>query len=98
MTTFRRPAVGLVLRVLCLALTTVFVARVAVAQDLIRGGNVQPAFEGWERNSDGSFNLLFGYFNRNWEEEPNVPIGPNNFFSPAPKTRGSPHTFIPSGR
>ncbi len=31
-----------------------------------RGQNVQPVFEGWERNDDGSFNLVFGYLNRNY--------------------------------
>ena len=41
-----------------------------------RGQNVSPAFEGWEKNDDGSFNMMFGYMNRNWEEEPDVPIGP----------------------
>ena len=34
-----------------------------------RGQNVQPVFEGWERNGDGSFNMLFGYLNRNYEEQ-----------------------------
>jgi len=32
------------------------------------GQNIAPAYEGWEQNPDGSFNLVFGYFNRNWEE------------------------------
>jgi len=95
MKTFRQPAVGLVLRLLSLALATIFVARVAVAQDLTRGGNVQPAYEGWEKNSDGSYTMYFGYFNRNWEEEPNVPIGPNNFFSPGPEDQGQPTHFYP---
>ena len=30
------------------------------------GQNIAPVYEGWEQNSDGSFNLVFGYFNRNW--------------------------------
>ena len=25
-----------------------------------------PAYEGWERNPDGSFNIIFGTMNRNW--------------------------------
>ena len=25
-----------------------------------RGQNVSPAFEGWEKNDDGSFNMMFG--------------------------------------
>ena len=40
------------------------------------GQNVVPVFEGWERNADGSFNMVFGYMNRNYEEEVDVPVGP----------------------
>ena len=36
---------------------------------------VQPAFEKWEKNGDGTFNLVFGYMNDNWQQELNVPIG-----------------------
>ena len=43
-----------------------------------RGQNVQPVFEGWERNGDGSFTMVFGYLNRNYEEQPVIPVGPNN--------------------
>jgi hypothetical protein len=32
------------------------------------GQNVVPYFEGWIKNADGSFDLVFGYFNRNWEQ------------------------------
>jgi len=46
------------------------------------GQDVAPAYEGWEENADGSFNLLFGYMNRNWQEEIDVPIGPENNFEP----------------
>ena len=59
------------------------------------GQNVAPAFEGWEPNEDGSFNLIFGYMNRNWEEEPDVPIGEANMFSPGPADRGQPTHFLP---
>ena len=59
------------------------------------GQNVQPSYEGWVRNNDGSFDLIFGYFNRNEEEEPNVPVGPQNFFSPGPDDRGQPTHFYP---
>ena len=37
------------------------------------GQDVSPAFEGWEKNADGSFNFLFGYMNRNWQEEDRRP-------------------------
>jgi hypothetical protein len=69
----------------------------ATAQGLTfnRGQSVSPAYEGWSRNDDGSFNLMFGYMNRNWEEEPDVPVGPNNYFSPGPQDRGQPTHFLP---
>src|SRR5262249_17565162 len=35
-----------------------------------KGQNIAPAYEGWEANPDGTFNLVFGYMNRNWEEQP----------------------------
>src|SRR5436190_20640503 len=60
-----------------------------------RGQNVSPAFEGWEKNDDGSFNMMFGYMNRNWEEEPVVPIGPDNNLSPGPPDQGQPTRFQP---
>ena len=40
------------------------------------GESVAPVYEGFERNVDGSFNLLFGYYNRNWEEEIDFPDRP----------------------
>ncbi len=54
-----------------------------------------PAYEGWEENPDGSFNLLFGYMNDNWEQVLDVPIGPENSFSPGPPDRGQPTHFLP---
>ena len=58
-----------------------------------RGQNVQPVFEGWERNDDGSFTMVFGYLNRNYQEQPVVPVGPNNRFEPGPADRGQPTHF-----
>jgi hypothetical protein len=43
-----------------------------------KGQNVAPVFEGWERAPDGGYSLVFGYLNRNYEEEVNIPIGPEN--------------------
>jgi hypothetical protein len=59
------------------------------------GDNVVPVFEGWEKNADGTFNLVFGYMNRNYQEEPEIPIGPNNNFSPGPPDQGQPTHFYP---
>jgi hypothetical protein len=60
-----------------------------------RGQNVSPAFEGWEENPDGSFNMLFGYMNRNWEEELDIPVGPNNIITPGQPDQGQPTHFYP---
>lgn len=58
------------------------------------GAAVAPVFEGWEPNPDGTFNLYFGYQNRNWQEELDIPVGPGNFFSPGPADRGQPTHFL----
>lgn len=57
------------------------------------GQSVQPVFEGWSRASDGSFNMHFGYLNRNWVERPHVPVGPLNSFEPGGADRGQPTYF-----
>jgi len=44
------------------------------------GQQVSTAYEGWEEDADGSVYFLFGYMNSNWEEEPDVPVGPDNYF------------------
>ena len=59
------------------------------------GQNVVPVFEGWEKNPDGTFNLVFGYMNRNYLEEPEIPIGPNNNFSPGSADQGQATHFYP---
>ncbi len=60
-----------------------------------RGQNISPAFEGWEKNNDGSFNIVFGYENRNWEEELDIPIGPGNNIEPGGPDQGQPTHFLP---
>ncbi len=59
------------------------------------GQNVAPGYEGWEEDADGTKYFLFGYMNRNWEEEPDVPVGPENGFSPGPADQGQPTHFLP---
>jgi hypothetical protein len=59
------------------------------------GQPVWPAFEGWEKNDDGSANLVFGYMNENWQEELDVPIGPGNDIEPGGPDRGQPTHFQP---
>ena len=46
-----------------------------------RGQSVQPVFEGWSRNPDGSYAMWFGYLNRNYEEKLRVPVGADNGFN-----------------
>ena len=67
----------------------------AAAQTYRSGQNVQPVFEGWEENADGSFNMVFGYLNRNYEEHLNIPVGPGNYFEPGPADQGQPAYFYP---
>ena len=60
-----------------------------------RGQTVAPAYEGWEQNPDGSFNLVFGYMNRNLDERLDIPIGPGNRIEPGGPDRGQPTHFLP---
>ena len=59
----------------------------------LSGDTVQPAFEGWERNPDGTYNMWFGYFNLNWAQELNIPVGPKNNIQPGGLDRGQPEFF-----
>jgi hypothetical protein len=54
-----------------------------------------PAYEGFWRNEDGTFDLMFGYYNRNWEEEIDVPVGPGNTLDPGGPDQGQPTHFFP---
>ena len=59
------------------------------------GQPVSPAFEGWEQDADGSKYFVFGYMNKNWEEELDVEIGTANGFAPGDADRGQPTHFLP---
>lgn len=61
----------------------------------LSGQTIAPVYEGWEQNADGSFDMYFGYLNRNYEEHVEIPIGSNNNFSPAGPDRGQPTYFYP---
>ena len=67
----------------------------STAQTYRAGQHIEPAYEGWRQNEDGSYNFMFGYMNENWEETPYVPVGENNFFSPGEADRGQPTHFLP---
>ena len=83
--------------------TGVFAALLLVAQlptelpstKFSSGQDVQPYFEGWIRNADGTFDLVFGYFNRNWQEELAIPAGLDNSVEPGGADRGQPTYFLP---
>ena len=64
-------------------------------QSYSSGQVVWPAFEGWEKNEDGSANFVFGYMNENWGEELDIPVGSGNSFEPGPADRGQPTHFLP---
>ena len=69
---------------LFLALSTILLlGQTANAQTrfmYLRGQTASPAFEGWWPNDDGSYTLFLGYMNSNWEQEFDIPIGPDNYF------------------
>ena len=69
----------------------------AAAQSLTytKGQNVAPAYEGWEQSPDGTKYFLFGYVNRNWEEEIDIPVGPDNGFNLGGADQGQPTHFLP---
>ena len=88
------------LRALVTTLALVVAPAVAGAQSLSynSGQNVAPGYEGWEEAADGSKYFLFGYMNRNWEEELDVPIGPANGFTgqgTVAADQGQPNRFLP---
>jgi hypothetical protein len=64
----------------------------------LSGQNIQPAFEGWELQKDGSYDLVFSYLNRSLAEEVIVPIGRDNNLEPGGPDRGQPTFFYPGRR
>jgi len=100
LTSNRRARLDVSLGVLAIA---VVVPALADAQDTradapiphARGQSVSASFEGWYPNSDGTRSLVFGYFNRNYEQHLDIPVGPENAFSPGVADRGQPTHFLP---
>jgi len=78
-----------------LVLMLASVTEISGRQGFTYGQNIAPAYEGWERNPDGSFNLVFGFFNRNCEEVLHIPVGPDNNIEPGGPDRGQPTSFFP---
>ena len=84
---------GVVAAVAALAFIIPAAAGAQVRYD--RGQNVAPVYEGWEQNPDGTYTMVFGYMNRNYQEMPHVPVGADNRFEPGPEDRGQPTRFYP---
>src|SRR6185436_3995246 len=57
------------------------------------GQGLQPIFEGWAKNPDGSLQMYFGYFNRNLAETLVIPVGNDNKIEPGAADRGQPTVF-----
>jgi hypothetical protein len=58
-----------------------------------RGSSVTGAYDGWYRDKDGTLRLLVGYFNRNTQQDLDIPIGPDNRIEPGGPDQGQPTHF-----
>lgn len=78
-------------------ITVLVVGSRMAAQSLTytKGQNIAPAYEGWEQDPDGSKWFVFGYMNRNWVEEIDIPTGPSNTIMPGGPDLGQPTHFLP---
>ena len=59
------------------------------------GGPVIPFFDGWYDNPDGTYELVFGYYNVNTEEVLDIPIGTDNAIAPSEFDGAQPTHFLP---
>ncbi len=59
------------------------------------GQTVAPFFDGWSPNPDGTYQMHFGYINRNHVEELHVPVGRDNRFETGEADQGQPTFFYP---
>ena len=59
------------------------------------GQTLHPAYEGWVPNDDGSFTMVFGYMNSNWQQEFDILVGPQNMIEPGGPDQGQPTHFYP---
>ena len=70
-------------------------AQVPLGVRSARGLTVTPAYEGWYENADGTYSISFGYFNRNFEEFVDIPVGPDNSIEPQEFNGDQPAHFAP---
>src|SRR5438132_9966361 len=59
-----------------------------------RGSSITGAYEGWYNGADGSIRMLVGYFNRNTQQELDIPVGPNNRIEPGGPDQSQPTHFL----
>ena len=96
---FLSPVLAFAIGIPALAQTLPTGSGPAAASQLVNlrhwtGQSVAPVYEGFDVNPDGSYNMWFGYMNRNYEEEVDIPVGPDNRFEPG-GDRGQPTHFVP---
>ncbi len=94
-----KSAAGLLVAVVALTFTSALPAAQTAPSQLVTlrhatGQGVAPVYEGFDVNADGSFNMWFGYMNRNYEEEIDLAVGADNSFEPG-GDRGQPTHFTP---
>jgi len=83
-------------RLIGIFLGSLLISSTSFAQLSYRSGaEIEPGYEGWWANEDGTYTLIFGYMNENWEEKPDIQVGDNNFFTPGDADRGQPTHFLP---
>jgi hypothetical protein len=90
--TYRRACtIGAVLSLLTVAAA---LRPIGAQQRQTHGQTIAPAYEGFLENPDGTFSLVFGYLNRNYEELLDIPIGPDNNIEPGGPDQGQPTHFL----
>ena len=64
------------------------------------GQPVVPVYEGYYQNPDDTYEICFGYFNLNTDEDVDLPLGPANFIVPAEFDGAQPTHFdrVPEAR
>ncbi len=91
----RWTVVGLLIAVLLVLTAFVAVAQLPMEPAHESGQSVTGAIEGWYKDTDGTLNILVGYYNRNLKQELEIPVGPNNKIEPGGPDYGQPTHFLP---
>ena len=83
---------------IAIASWTLFAGQLPLSPVRDRGQTITPVYEGWYPNPDGTFSMSFGYFNRNADEELDIPVGSDNRMEPGGPDLGQPTHFRPRRR